>query len=42
MIFTGMATDFTSGLLLAVIGLACMPRKPVIATRESVSRQAAG
>ena len=41
MIFTGMSTDFNSGLLLVVIALACIPKKSVVATKEPVSRQVA-
>jgi hypothetical protein len=41
MIFTGMSTDFNSGLLLVVIALACIPKKSAVATKEPVSRQVA-
>jgi hypothetical protein len=38
MIFTGMATDFNSGLLLVVMALACWPRAYSLhAAREGVS-----
>jgi hypothetical protein len=42
MIFTGMATDFNSGLLLVVMALACIPRKMVVAAKEPLSRKIAG
>jgi hypothetical protein len=41
MIFTGMATDFNSGLLLVVKALACIPKQAAVTTSEPVSRQVA-
>jgi len=34
MIFTGMATDFNSGLLVVVLALACMPTKVAVRVAE--------